>query len=87
MEGSNQTAAPVEVEEDEPVHLPPPSWAPIILALGLTLIAFGVALSPIVLIVGVVFFLIGLGNWISDEIRNASAADEHAGQQPTQGAA
>ncbi|MCL4506406.1 MAG: cytochrome c oxidase subunit 4 [Chloroflexi bacterium] len=85
MDVNNETVTPVD-EEEEPIHLPPPSWAPIILALGLAGIAFGVVLTPLLLIVGVVLFLIGLGIWVSDEIRNASASDEHSGQQASNSA-
>lgn len=86
MDVNNETVTPVAEEEDEPIHMPPPSWAPIILALGLAGIAFGVVLTPLLLVVGVVLFLIGLGSWVSDEIKNASAADEHSEQQASNSA-
>ncbi|MBX7214671.1 MAG: hypothetical protein K1X39_11720 [Thermoflexales bacterium] len=60
--------------EEEHIHMPSPSWSPIILALGMTLVIFGVSLaSAIFLPLGAVITLIGLGSWIYDEIRNASA--------------
>ena len=63
------------VEEEEHIHLPPPSWAPIILALGMACAVFGVVLSAVLLVLGIAVTVIGLGMWIYDEIKNASAAD------------
>jgi hypothetical protein len=70
----------VESEGEEPhIHLPSPSWAPIILALGLTGVAFGVVLGGgILLVAGAVVMLVGLGMWIYDEIKHAADADADA---------
>ena len=76
MEQSNQVEAAAEVAEgEEHIHLPEPSWAPIILALGMTGLCFGVVLSPILLAVGALLVLVGLGMWVYEEIRHASEAD------------
>ena len=75
-EKKNNEAAPEAVrEEEEHIHLPSPSWAPIILAAGMSGIVFGIVLTPVLLVIGVVVTVIGLGMWIMDEIRNASTAD------------
>lgn len=75
------TVTPTQGEEahEEEIHMPPPSWSPIILALGMTLLVFGVSLASIVFVpIGAVLTLIGLGTWIYDEIKNASAhAHDH----------
>ncbi|HQV28603.1 MAG TPA: hypothetical protein PKZ61_10955 [Thermoflexales bacterium] len=75
------TVTPTRGEEahEEEIHMPPPSWSPIILALGMTLLVFGVSLASIVFVpLGAVITLIGLGTWIYDEIKNASAhAHDH----------
>ncbi|HQX11305.1 MAG TPA: hypothetical protein PLG23_07155 [Thermoflexales bacterium] len=75
------TVTPTQGEEahEEEIHMPPPSWSPIILALGMTLLVFGVSLASIVFVpLGAVITLIGLGTWIYDEIKNASAhAHDH----------
>lgn len=76
----NQAVKQMAIEE-EPIHLPPPSWAPIVLALGMAGIVFGLVLSPILLLFGVVLMVAGLGIWISDEIRNATTADAHGESQ------
>ncbi|MBU6361185.1 MAG: hypothetical protein WCL57_05740 [Chloroflexota bacterium] len=69
-------------EEEDHIHMPSPSWAPIILALGMTVLGFSViwresAGGLIGLITGVIVTLLGLGMWIADEIRNASAPAAH----------
>lgn len=83
MEQMNQVEATGEVEEsEEHIHLPPPSWAPVILALGMTGVCFGVVLSPVLLAIGGVLLFAGLGVWVYEEIKNASQADaeDHASQ-------
>ncbi|MBK8837084.1 MAG: cytochrome c oxidase subunit 3 [Anaerolineae bacterium] len=46
------TVTPTQGEEahEEEIHMPPPSWSPIILALGMTLLVFGVSLASIVFV-------------------------------------
>ena len=111
MDTNTVTPVPGEDAHEEEIHLPPPSWSPIILALGMTLLVFGVSLASIVFVplrtahftvstaplrssetrsrlmpgmfvsalpIGAVLTLIGLGTWIYDEIKNASAhAHDH----------
>jgi hypothetical protein len=48
--------------EHEEIHLPPPSFAPIIVAAGATLLLTGL-LAPALLILGVVVLLAGIGVW------------------------
>ena len=81
---SNQPETVVHEEHaeavEEHIHLPPPSWAPIILALGMTGALFGIVLGGVVLIVGVVLLLLGIGMWVYDEIKHAAVADAEAAQ-------
>ena len=65
------------------VHMPPPSIRPLIIAIGMTLIIFGVALRgfaialgpgfniPIVLALGVLVMAAGLFGWVRDDTRAA----------------
>jgi hypothetical protein len=59
------TAPPV----GEEVHLPGPSLLPIWNALGITLAVIGITLSPLVVAVGAIIFLISTGLWIRDARR------------------
>ncbi len=79
MDTNSVTPGQGEDAHEEEIHMPPPSWSPIILALGMTLLVFGVSLASIVFVpMGAVLTLIGLGTWIYDEIKNASAhAHDH----------
>ena len=52
-----------------PATLPPPTVWPITLALGTTLMAFGVLTSYIMSLAGLGLFLIGAGGWLGD-LRN-----------------
>jgi hypothetical protein len=79
MDTNTLTPTPGDDAHDEEIHMPSPSWSPVILALGMTLLVFGVSLASIVFVpLGAVITLIGLGTWIYDEIKNASAhAHDH----------
>ena len=48
--------------QHEEIHLPPPSFAPIIVAAGAALTLTGL-LSPVLLALGVVLLLAGIGIW------------------------
>jgi len=70
---SASSATPVdnhEHEHDEP-HMPSPSLSPIILALGMTALVFGLVFGPIVSVIGALGTVAGLGTWLYDEIKNA----------------
>ena len=56
-------------EADEPgeaVHLPGPSYQPVVLAFGVMLAVTGVVLFPVVAVIGLVITLITLYLWIRD---------------------
>ncbi len=63
-------------QTDAHIHMPSPSFSPIILALGLAILVFGLVFGAVALVLGGVITVIGLGTWILDDIRSASA--EHA---------
>ena len=63
--------------EELHIHMPANSLSPIILALGMTVAGFGIAFGTGVIIVGAIITVIGLGTWIYDDIRNASAEQHH----------
>ena len=54
---------------DQPIHLPPPSLSPAIIALGVTFISFGILSSVILIGIGVVLLLVGLATWLIDDAR------------------
>ena len=51
------------MEEKPDIHLPSPSYWPIVLAFGLTLISAGVIWGFYISIVGVIVLLIAIGGW------------------------
>ncbi|MCS7061244.1 MAG: hypothetical protein RMN25_08750 [Anaerolineae bacterium] len=59
----------------EHIHMPSPSLSPIVLALGLTVLGFGLAFGVIPIVLGAILTTIGLGTWIADDIRSAAHSD------------
>lgn len=55
---------PSGASSKEKIHMPPPSYWPFVLALGLTIAMFGVIFSPIIVALGLVIFVTGLAGWI-----------------------
>jgi hypothetical protein len=49
-----------------PERVPPPTVWPATVALGVTLLAFGVVTSWIMSLAGLVLFLFGVGGWVED---------------------
>ena len=50
----------------EQVHLPDPSYLPVVVALGLTIALVGVVLSWVIVGIGVVIFLVATIRWIRE---------------------
>lgn len=70
-----------EHSHDE-IHLPGPSWWPLILGGGLLVLAFGLAIKDLRLIVapaGVLLLAIGMGGWLMSNIRERMHAPLFAG--------
>jgi Cytochrome c oxidase subunit IV len=63
---------PQAEEAGEAIHLPGPSYQPVVLAFGLALAITGVVLFPIVAIIGGVIALVALIGWIRDTRREIS---------------
>lgn len=61
------------MDEHPEIHLPAPSYWPIVLAFGMALIAIGVVSSIIVSIVGVVVLLVSIAGWT---LENRAAGKE-----------
>jgi hypothetical protein len=54
-------ALPAPTEE---IHLPDPSYLPVVLALGVTIIVVGVIKSWVIVAIGAIIFLVALIRWI-----------------------
>jgi hypothetical protein len=68
--------------EEEHIHMPSPSWSPIILALGMAILLFSVIWKDTVggligILLGTIITVLGLGWWVLEEIRNANAPVQH----------
>jgi cytochrome c oxidase subunit IV len=59
-------------EPGEAIHLPGPSYQPVLLAFGLSLAITGVVLFPVVAVIGGVISLVALIGWIRDTRREIS---------------
>ena len=66
----------VPAAETEPagelIHLPGPSYQPVVLAAGVALAVIGVVLSLILVVIGVLIAAIALVRWIGDTRREMS---------------
>jgi len=54
---------------DQPIHMPPPSLSPVVIAIGVTFISFGILWSVILVGIGVLLLLVGLATWLIDDAR------------------
>ena len=59
-------------EAGEAIHLPGPSYQPVLLGFGLTLAVTGLVLFPVLAVIGLVISLITLYLWIRDTRREIS---------------
>ncbi len=69
------------VEPDPPpageqIHLPGPTLIPLLNALGITLIVIGTTITPVLLIIGVIIFLVTTIRWIGHTRRDIAALPE-----------
>ena len=67
-------------EAGEAIHLPGPSYQPVVLAFGLTLAITGVVIFPAMSVIGLVIVLVVLYMWIRDtrrETRELPLEHEH----------
>jgi cytochrome c oxidase subunit 1 len=63
-------------DEAPPVHLPSPSYWPIVLALGVLLIAAGIIVNLIISLIGAVVLLAAIVGWTQEN----RVADPEAGE-------
>jgi hypothetical protein len=54
-------ALPAPTEE---IHLPEPSYLPVVVAFGITIAVVGVVLTWVMVVIGAIIFLIALFRWI-----------------------
>ena len=62
------------------VHLPPPSWLPVLMAVAAGLLAAGLIFSPLALVPGVVVLIVGALGWYraaGREWRSTEHGDHH----------
>ena len=67
-------------EPGEAVHLPGPSYQPVVLAFGLTIAITGVVIFPALTVIGLVIVVVTLYMWIRDtrrDIRELPLEHEH----------
>ena len=57
-------------EQGESIHLPGPSFQPVVLAFGLTLAITGVVVFPPMTVIGLVIVLVTIWMWIRDTRRD-----------------
>jgi hypothetical protein len=63
---------PAAEEPGEVIHLPGPSYQPVLVAFGVTLTVVGVVISPILVGIGLVVTVITVVRWIRDTRREMS---------------
>ena len=59
-------------EAGETIHLPAPSYQPVLVAFGLTLAVVGIVLSPVLVAIGLAITVITVVRWIRDMRREIS---------------
>jgi hypothetical protein len=63
---------PQAQEAGESIHLPGPSYQPVVVALGITLAVVGIVLFPVLSVIGGLIALIAVIGWIRDTRREIS---------------
>jgi hypothetical protein len=66
------TDEPTAPPAGEAVHLPGPSYTPVVVAFGLTLAVTGVVLNVVMCALGVVIAVVAIWRWIGDTRRDIS---------------
>jgi hypothetical protein len=61
-----QTGGPEAPPAGEPVHLPGPSYLPVIVAAGVTIAVVGVVLWWILVVIGLLIIVVAVWRWIRD---------------------
>ena len=79
MASETETRADALPEATEQVHMPEPSYLPVLVALGITLMLVGVVLTWIITIIGVIPFVVGVVLWIRGTRSDIAALPIHRG--------
>ena len=62
---AEETATDGEVPAaGEPIHLPDPSYLPVIVAAGTTILLVGVVISPILAVLGLAITIVAIVRWV-----------------------
>lgn len=77
--GSVGEPAPHASEE---IHVVPPSWQPLVLALGLTLTLAGTAVTPLLWMAGMVVSMSAIVNWLTALRRDVHPVGRDDGAAP-----
>jgi hypothetical protein len=64
MAGEPETREDALPQPTEQVHMPEPSYLPVVTAFGITLMLVGVVLTWIMTIVGAIFFVLAAVRWV-----------------------
>lgn len=68
------------IDQDEPdIHLPSPSFSPVLIGIGVTFICFGILFGIPLVIIGGLTFVVGLATWLIDDARTYAQAGDHDG--------
>jgi uncharacterized membrane protein len=59
------------------IHMPSPSYWPIVLAFGLTLIAIGVIFGTLISLLGVIVLLAAIAGWTRENRAEAAVEEMH----------
>ena len=61
---ADETNAGALAPPSEEVHLPDPSYMPVLLAFGVTIVVVGVVLTWVMVAIGLIIALVALARWI-----------------------
>ncbi len=75
MSGHDETSTELEHEP----HLPAPSLSPAIIALGVTILSFGILFGVVLIALGAAILVIGIATWLIDDAQAYVAAGEPTG--------
>ena len=65
--------------EEHEIHLPPPSFSPPLLGLGVMLLAFGILYSVVLIALGGLLMVVGIATWLIDDARAYVKAGDPTG--------
>jgi len=84
VRSAEEILAAEEARADAHIHLPSPSYWPIVLAFGLPVIAYGVIYNLLLSVVGAAILLLGIFGWVLEpSVADDSDYDPPAGESET----